>query len=108
MFNDLDHAQAVQWAKNLKFSIDNLAIPHTGRDTLPVVTVSMGLAWIVPPNGKEISMEDSFEYLKLESDKQLYRAKKSGRACICYEGQIYGKRGINEYISLLKEKKKAV
>lgn len=108
VLNDLDHAQAVQWAKNLKFSIDNLAIPHTGRDTLPVVTVSMGLAWIVPPNGKEISMEDSFEYLKLESDKQLYRAKKSGRACICYEGQIYGKRGINEYISLLKEKKKAV
>lgn len=105
--NDLDYTQAVQWAKNLKYSIDNMAIPHTGHDTLPIVTVSMGLAWIVPPNGKEVSMEDSFEYLKLESDKQLYLAKESGRACICYEGKIYGKRGINEYIRLLKEHKKA-
>lgn len=105
--NDLDHAQAVQWAKNLKQSIDNMAIPHAGHNTLPIVTVSMGLAWIVPPNGKEISMEDSFEYLKLESDKQLYLAKENGRACVCYEGQIYGKRGINEYARLLKEQKKA-
>lgn len=100
--SDVDYTQAVLWAKNLKASIDNMALPHAGRNTLPIVTVSMGLCWLVPPSGKDVSLQDSFEYMKLEADRQLYLAKENGRACLYYQGQSYGKRGMEEYIRLLK------
>lgn len=108
--SDLDNTQAVLWAKNLKASIDSMALPHAGRSTLPIVTVSMGISWIIPPNGKEISMKDSFEYMKLEADRQLYLAKENGKACLYYDGKAYGKRGINEYVNLLHgiDKKKMI
>jgi diguanylate cyclase (GGDEF)-like protein len=60
------------------------------------VTVSIGIARTVPDE------EMSFNELYEEADQALYQAKKHGRNCIVFEGNLYGriKNGIAQAISM--------
>jgi diguanylate cyclase (GGDEF)-like protein len=51
----------------------SLAIPHAFSPTLPFVTVSVGIASVIP------SSQTTFENLITTADSALYLAKESGR-----------------------------
>jgi diguanylate cyclase (GGDEF)-like protein len=67
-----DLATAEQLAEQLHASIVDLAEPHA-LGAARIVTVSIGVAAMVPPENAET------EYLIEAADVQLYRAKRSGR-----------------------------
>ncbi|MES9870469.1 MAG: diguanylate cyclase [Sedimenticola sp.] len=62
-------------AKTAHNAIMNSAIPHPDSSIAEHVTVSMGIASLVPQDG-------SFQQLINEADANLYEAKSSGRNCI--------------------------
>ncbi len=52
---------------------------------LPVVSVSIGVAW-------EYARKDvDFAWMQKRADEALYQAKESGRACVYLEGKCYAK-----------------
>lgn len=53
------------------------ALPHAASDTAPVVTVSLGVAVVIP------GMDRQPEALVAAADAQLYEAKESGRNRVC-------------------------
>ena len=69
--NDFSHAKDA--AELVRAHIEALGIPHTGSHCHNVVTVSIGIASVVPTN--EIEKHSLIEC----ADKQLYRAKAEGR-----------------------------
>ncbi|MEC4893609.1 MAG: PleD family two-component system response regulator [Oscillatoria sp. PMC 1051.18] len=60
-------------AKNIRTSIAALNIPHHGSQVSDIVTLSLGLATVIP------STKISHDTLISEADKALYQAKQSGR-----------------------------
>lgn len=62
-------------AERLRMQTKQAAIIMPGGDTLPSVTISLGLS--------EVSAEDTLERLIARADAALYRAKQSGRNRIC-------------------------
>lgn len=64
---------AQQLATKLCSDIHALQIPHSGSKISPYITVSLGVASIIPTIGMETS-----ELIQL-ADKQLYNAKEAGR-----------------------------
>jgi diguanylate cyclase (GGDEF)-like protein len=66
-------ATAAALAGRLCRAVEALELPHDGRDGQPVVTVSIGLAWVLPAEGLEPA--DLID----EADQQLYVAKREGR-----------------------------
>ncbi len=72
----LPHTQAdgaFQVAQNLKQAIANLHIPHSQSPISPHLTISIGIASMVP------EMERSPNTLLDKADQQLYKAKQCGR-----------------------------
>jgi len=65
--------EAVNFAKTLVESVENMKIPHPMSEHSKYVTISAGMASIVPDNN------NSHTQLLNEADKALYTAKASGR-----------------------------
>ena len=82
---DTDDKSIVALALKIRKILEERAIPQAYFEVSKNVTVSIGAASFIPSYGK------TFELLYEEADKSLYAAKKSGRNCIVYNGNIYGK-----------------
>jgi diguanylate cyclase (GGDEF)-like protein len=72
---ELSGQEALRVAERLRQSIQDLAIPHPGLRAEGSVTISAGVAAIVPGTG----LEADFSPLVEEADEALYRAKSNGR-----------------------------
>jgi len=69
----LTHAAALDYAENLRQTCEARAIPHPASSVANVVTVSVGVAAVVPDE------QSSVQALVAEADAALYRAKHEGR-----------------------------
>lgn len=70
----LDGAQRV--AEQLRTTVAGLRIPHDASGTGPHVTISLGVAAVVPSQGVTPSS------LVAAADRALYQAKRNGRNCV--------------------------
>ena len=80
----------------IRRQIDSMKIQHACVNVSQYVTVSMGVAHIVPNN------YNSFEELYKKVDDALYSAKANGRNCVVCDNRIYGrmKKGLATVISM--------
>jgi diguanylate cyclase (GGDEF)-like protein len=69
---------AVEIAERMQERIRALGIEHSASDVDDVVTVSLGVATLTPTN------DLAFQMLIEAADKQLYEAKNTGRARVCF------------------------
>jgi diguanylate cyclase (GGDEF)-like protein len=67
---------AVAVAETLRASVDALRIPHTGSRVSDHVTISIGVASLIP------RQPAAAETLVAAADRALYQAKRGGRMCI--------------------------
>ena len=72
-----DHAAATVFAESLRAACEARAIAHPASSAGPVVTISLGVASCIPFE------EMSPDYLFVEADAALYRAKQAGRNRVC-------------------------
>lgn len=77
--------EAVKWAIGVKEDIEGLRIPQAEDNFLPIVSVSIGVAWGYAGDNIE------FTQMWKRADESLYKAKKNGRACICFERKCYAR-----------------
>ncbi|MGF7185863.1 diguanylate cyclase (GGDEF)-like protein [Desulfitispora alkaliphila] len=70
---DADEASANEIAEELRKKVMALQIPHESSQVSDVVTVSLGVATMVPQKGQQPDV------LVKKADQALYNAKKSGR-----------------------------
>ena len=70
---------AIHLAELICAAVKSLAIPHSGSLVISQVTLSMGVASIVP------SHELKPATLIATADKLLYQAKQSGRDRVCFQ-----------------------
>ncbi|MEG4069260.1 diguanylate cyclase [Microcoleus sp. Pol11C2] len=68
-----DAAGAIAVAESMRQAIRHLAIPHEQSDVSAIVTVSMGIATVIP------TAETSPDELVAVADRALYDAKRQGR-----------------------------
>ncbi|TVY06663.1 sensor domain-containing diguanylate cyclase [Paenibacillus cremeus] len=68
-----DEVGALVVAEQLRAEIERQSIPHGSSDVSPFVTISLGVATLVPT--RELSPLE----LLIQADKALYQAKKEGR-----------------------------
>jgi len=69
---------AIVVARQMKKAVENLQIPHAGSAISPHVTLSFGVASVLPEVGQPPQV------LLDEADHHLYQAKQQGRARIVY------------------------
>lgn len=74
---ETDAAGARETAERLIDAVRALALPHASSDAAQVVTISIGLATLVPAAGVALST------LAEAADAQLYQAKEAGRNRAC-------------------------
>jgi diguanylate cyclase (GGDEF)-like protein len=72
-----DQDGALAMAENIREAIASLAIPHPASPIASVVTVSLGVATMVPPASTEASL------FIASADQALYHAKGLGRNRVC-------------------------
>lgn len=72
-----DLSGAVVIAEKMQERVRALGIEHSASDVDNVITISLGVATLTPTNDLE------FQVLIEDADKQLYEAKKAGRARVC-------------------------
>lgn len=81
VLSESDTEGAVKVARKARRAVEELGIPHESSPVVPVITVSIGIATMVPAPG-----EDPCELVK-RADKALYYSKSSGRNRITmYDG----------------------
>jgi two-component system, cell cycle response regulator len=68
-----DLAGAISVAERMQQAIQDLAIPHQQSSVKPIVTISLGIASILP------TIEVHPNTLIDQADQALYRAKQQGR-----------------------------
>lgn len=73
-----DLAGALHVAERIETSVQALKLEHMGSEVAQHVTISLGVASVIPDS----SMEQ--QALLAEADKQLYKAKQAGRARVSY------------------------
>jgi diguanylate cyclase (GGDEF)-like protein len=73
---ETDEVGAQTVAKQLQSSVAKLAIQHEESTVTPILTISMGIAVLIPSNSNSTSA------LIAEADARLYQAKQQGRNCI--------------------------
>ncbi len=83
--HEMNESEIIDLALKIRTAIDDERIPHAYYGVSKNVTVSMGVAYIVP------TIDNSFEDLYEAADKALYVAKNNGRHCIVCNGKIYGR-----------------
>lgn len=71
----LDEAQQV--AERIRQAVAQLAIPHSSSEVAPVISISLGVAGMVPDR------QHSSEALLQYADRALYGAKSNGRNRVC-------------------------
>ena len=88
--------ESIEAAMKIRRQIDSMKIQHACVNVSQYVTVSMGVAHIVPNN------YNSFEELYKKVDDALYSAKANGRNCVVCDNRIYGrmKKGLATVISM--------
>lgn len=93
---DSSAKDAVSLALKIRKEIERAAIPHAYCAISRYVTVSMGIAVMLP------SQYNDFEQLYEEADKALYLAKEHGRNCIVCDHNVYGRirNGMAQVISM--------
>ena len=70
---------AIHVAEEIRAAIHDRAIAHRSSSVRPIVTMSLGLATMIP------QVECKPEYLLYAADRALYRAKVEGRDRVCIE-----------------------
>jgi diguanylate cyclase (GGDEF)-like protein len=70
---DTDLNGAIEIAERMRANAEALAVPHAYSSTAGVVTISIGVATLIPPRGMPSS------YLVRLVDTALYSAKHAGR-----------------------------
>ncbi len=73
ILGNTDQKGGIQLAEKIRRKVEGLGIPHEKSKISDYVTVSLGLATMIP------SKEDGSEQLIKIADEQLYRAKELGR-----------------------------
>ena len=74
---DSDLPMALDTANKIQAKIDALTIAHQTSLAADFVTFSIGVATMIPENGKQ------YRELIETADAKLYEAKSSGRHCVC-------------------------
>jgi diguanylate cyclase (GGDEF)-like protein len=77
---ECDRTGALAKAEALRVAIEQLAIPHAASPVAPGVTLSIGVAVVVPGD------QDQPRELVSLADLALYKAKKDGRNRVCNSG----------------------
>ena len=77
--------EIVELALAIRDAVDGMKIPHAYVGVANYVTVSMGVAVMMPKS------KDAFHELYEEADRALYLAKSNGRHCIVCKDRIYGR-----------------
>lgn len=70
---DTDARNARRIAEEIRHDFAELGLPHAGSPILPHVTLSIGIATVIPEHGQ------TCEHLLLAADEALYAAKRNGR-----------------------------
>ena len=73
-----DEKQALAYADKLREAVLDLHVPHIGSPTDDYLSVSIGVAVILPGNKR--SLEGAIQM----ADEALYQAKSDGRNRICF------------------------
>ena len=96
IFRGSNPENTIDVAMRIRKRIDELKLNHACVHVSQYVTVSMGVAHIVP------NEYNSFEELYKKVDDALYSAKSNGRNCIVCDNKIYGrmKKGLATVISM--------
>ncbi|KAF0814879.1 putative diguanylate cyclase YdaM [Andreprevotia sp. IGB-42] len=71
LFIATEAATAVRLAEEIRRAVEALAIPHSGSDVAPVLTLSFGVS--------ELGEDDTADTLYFRADTALYAAKQGGR-----------------------------
>ena len=79
----LDEPGAAALGERIRASVEQLAIPHEASSCANVVTVSVGVAHVMPQAGR--SPEGALQL----ADENLYRAKREGRNAFVMHGADY-------------------
>jgi diguanylate cyclase (GGDEF)-like protein len=78
---DTDPAGACDVAEHLRRAISSLELPHAYSRIVPHLTISIGVASLVPPQ------EDGEGQLIKAADQMLYEAKREGRNRVACQGE---------------------
>jgi diguanylate cyclase (GGDEF)-like protein len=85
----LQLANAMDKAQKMVRALFERALPHDASDTAPVVTISLGVAVVIPDGDRHA------EELVAAADAQLYKAKENGRNRVCGELAGFGSRSVS-------------
>jgi len=93
---DISPKEILSLALKIRTNIEEQSIIHAYCGISKYVTVSMGISTTIPKFN--IKFNDLYD----EADKALYQAKKNGRNCIVFDGNLYGrmKDGMSQIISM--------
>lgn len=75
---ETDHASAVDLAERIRAAIADLQLPHSESNIAEHVTISLGLATIIPT-----SSDSAVQFIET-ADQALYKAKQEGRNRVCF------------------------
>jgi diguanylate cyclase (GGDEF)-like protein len=73
LFYDISAAEAHERGEALRAALEQLQIAHEASTTAPIVTLSIGVACLLPAQGGKIGQ------LYERADRALYQAKRQGR-----------------------------
>lgn len=79
---DTPLAGAIQLAEAMRVAIKDLNIPHSNSSVDSMVTISLGIASIIP------NLDNTPTLLIEEADRALYLAKNNGRDCFAFNSDI--------------------
>ncbi len=77
-----DQAHACKVGDMLRRSVSDLSLPHEICPSGSVVTVSVGIATLIPPLAEPEAWASAAMALVGAADRALYKAKSSGRNCV--------------------------